>query len=74
MCFSVTSSESLQNVKDKWLVELSHHAPNTPKLLVGTKIDKRADEETKQKVKHIKNLLVHIALVGGWMNISDTSF
>ena len=58
-------------MKDRWLVELNHHAPNTPKLLVGTKIDMRADEETKQKVKLINLRSVNIALVGGWMNISD---
>ena len=46
ICFSLTNRGTLENVKEKWLVELKHHCPNTPKVLVGTKKDLR-DEQGK---------------------------
>lgn len=48
MCFSVISQSSLNNVKNKWLPEVMHHAPNTPIILVGTKCDYRNDEAQLQ--------------------------
>jgi cell division control protein 42 len=34
---------SFENVKEKWIPEISHHSPSTPYLLVGTQIDLRDD-------------------------------
>ena len=44
ICFSVVQPESFQNVKSKWFPEVSHHCPNTPIILVGTKLDLREDK------------------------------
>ena len=41
ICFSVVSFCSFENVRKKWVVEVKHHCPNTPLLLVATKIDLR---------------------------------
>ena len=39
----------------QWYPEISHHCPNTPILLVGTKVDLREDRETVEKLTD-KNL------------------
>ncbi len=35
----------------QWSPEVSHHCPNTPIILVGTKLDLRDDKETVEKLK-----------------------
>ena len=37
LCFDVSSSCSFENVKTKWLEEITHFAPNVPILIVGCK-------------------------------------
>jgi len=54
VCFSIISPASFENVKAKWNVEISHHCPNTPKMLVGTKVDLRDDPETKARLAEKK--------------------
>jgi len=51
ICFSVISPASFENVRAKWYPEVSHHCPNTPIVLVGTKLDLREDQETISKLK-----------------------
>uniref|UniRef100_A0A4W5MD63 Rho-related GTP-binding protein RhoG n=1 Tax=Hucho hucho TaxID=62062 RepID=A0A4W5MD63_9TELE len=51
ICFSVASPASFENVKHKWHPEVTHHCPNTPILLVGTKKDLRNDPEVLKKLK-----------------------
>lgn len=46
VCFSIVSPSSFENVSAKWCPEISHHYPNTPVILVGTKLDLREDRET----------------------------
>eukprot|EP01123_Difflugia_compressa_P008211 TRINITY_DN2395_c0_g1_i1.p1 TRINITY_DN2395_c0_g1~~TRINITY_DN2395_c0_g1_i1.p1 ORF type:complete len:192 (-),score=41.52 TRINITY_DN2395_c0_g1_i1:36-611(-) len=46
--FSVVSPVSFINVQSKWIPEVRHHCPQTPILLVGTKIDLRDDVDTKE--------------------------
>ena len=35
----------------QWFPEVSHHCPNTPIILVGTKLDLRDDKETIEELK-----------------------
>ena len=35
----------------QWHPEISHHCPNTPVILVGTKLDLRDDKETIEKLE-----------------------
>merc|ERR1712199_33333 len=55
ICFSIISPSSFENVSAKWYPEVSHHCPNTPLLLVGTKLDPREDAETIGRLRE-KNL------------------
>ena len=41
ICFPVDSPDAFENLTEKWLPELNHHCPFTPKLLVGLKADLR---------------------------------
>jgi Ras-related C3 botulinum toxin substrate 1 len=43
ICFALDSVTAFENVKSKWVPEIQHHAPGTPFILVGTKLDLRND-------------------------------
>jgi len=43
ICFSIANPDSLGNVVDKWVPEVSHFCPRIPFILVGTKKDLRSD-------------------------------
>jgi len=51
VCFSLVSPSSFENVRAKWYPEINHHAPNTPMILVGTKLDLREDRDTIEKLR-----------------------
>jgi len=56
VCFSVVSPASFENVKEKWVPEITHHCPKTPFLLVGTQSDLRDSSDApavqlKEKVR-----------------------
>lgn len=40
--FSITSTTSFENVRQKWVPEVRHYCPETPLLLVGFKADLRS--------------------------------
>lgn len=54
ICFSIISPASFENVRTKWHPEVKHHCPNTPFLLVGTKLDLRDDQETLARLAEKK--------------------
>eukprot|EP00005_Dracoamoeba_jomungandri_P005698 CAMPEP_0174250376 /NCGR_PEP_ID=MMETSP0439-20130205/567_1 /TAXON_ID=0 /ORGANISM="Stereomyxa ramosa, Strain Chinc5" /LENGTH=196 /DNA_ID=CAMNT_0015330423 /DNA_START=28 /DNA_END=618 /DNA_ORIENTATION=- len=61
MCFSIVSPPSFENVKAKWNPEISHHCPGTPKLLVGTKVDLREDQDTINRLSDKRMAPVSVA-------------
>ena len=50
VCYSIISQNSFNNIKNKWLPELSQYAPYVPKILVGLKNDMRNDSNIKSFV------------------------
>lgn len=63
LCFSLVNRSAFKNIKDKWLVELEQHCPNTPILLVGTQSDLVHNPDMKKKdivtYQQINKLLEH---------------
>ncbi|KAF7204753.1 ras-related C3 botulinum toxin substrate 1 [Nothobranchius furzeri] len=51
VCFSLVSPASFENVRCKWYDEVKHYCPNTPIVLVGTKLDLREDQEMVKEKK-----------------------
>lgn len=54
VCFSVVAPASFENVKEKWVPEITHHCPKTPFLLVGTQVDLRDDAAIVEKLAKTK--------------------
>lgn len=50
VCFSLVSPSSFENVRSKWVPEVTHHWPLGKRLLVGTKMDLREDDNTIEKL------------------------
>jgi GTPase SAR1 family protein len=50
LCFSLVDPASYNNVISKWAPELKKHCPDTPILLVGTKLDCREDERSLREL------------------------
>ena len=51
ICFSVISQTSFNNVKNKWVPEVKHYAPDAKIILVGTKKDLRNNMDTINKLQ-----------------------
>lgn len=51
ICFSVVNRTSFENVKTRWLREVTQHCPNALLLLVGLKSDLRNDPEVLEKLR-----------------------
>ena len=50
VCYSVVNPASFDNVRAKWSPEIKHNNPETPVVLVGTKLDLRDDKHTVDKL------------------------
>lgn len=51
VCFSLMSHESLESVTTRWIPEITAHAPDTPIVLCGNKLDLREDQEYVLQMK-----------------------
>eukprot|EP00026_Physarum_polycephalum_P003625 Phypoly_transcript_03638.p1 GENE.Phypoly_transcript_03638~~Phypoly_transcript_03638.p1 ORF type:complete len:690 (+),score=148.68 Phypoly_transcript_03638:252-2321(+) len=54
LCFSVISPSSFENVRARWVAEVTHHCPRTPYIVVGTKKDLRTDADTLARLSEKK--------------------
>ena len=50
VCFSVAEPSSLKRVEEYWVPEIKRHCPDTPFILLGTKVDLRGDRATLDKL------------------------
>ena len=50
ICFSLVNTDSFENLRAIWYPEVSHHCPQVPIILVGTRLDLREDRETIDKL------------------------
>jgi Ras-related C3 botulinum toxin substrate 1 len=50
ICFSIVSPTSFENVRHKWKPEVEKYCPETPIILVGTKLDLRKDPATLEQL------------------------
>ena len=66
ICFSLLSPASFENVRAKWNPEVTHHCPNTPIILVGTKLDLRDDKEATEKLKEKRLAPITYTQVRSW--------
>lgn len=51
ICFSIVNPSSFENVRAKWYNEIMYYCPETPILLVGTKMDLREDIHTRERLR-----------------------
>jgi small GTP-binding protein len=58
ICYDVKNEYSLENIKSKWIPEITYHCPNTPYFIVANKIDLREDEDLIQKLKEKDRTMV----------------
>ncbi|VEL32280.1 unnamed protein product, partial [Protopolystoma xenopodis] len=57
MCFSIDSTDSLENIVEKWHPEVKHFCPNVPIILVGNKRDLRNDERARHELAKMRQEL-----------------
>jgi small GTP-binding protein len=43
VCFAINTPGSFESVKNKWIPEIQQHAPGTPFIIIGMKMDCRTD-------------------------------
>ncbi|XP_059048612.1 ras-related C3 botulinum toxin substrate 1-like, partial [Achroia grisella] len=54
ICFAINNIYSFESVYSKWYPEIRQFSPNTPVILVGTKIDLRDDKKTIEDLNRKK--------------------
>ena len=64
--FSVINKPSFVNVKERWFIEVRHHCPQVPILLVGTKCDLRGKQGNEWEVsrQQVDDIVRELDLAG----------
>ena len=58
VCYSICSEIRLNNIKSKWIPEISHFQPDIPYIIVGTKLDLRDDEQAIARAAQVGSSVV----------------
>ncbi|CAO3616895.1 unnamed protein product [Mucor hiemalis] len=58
ICFAINLRTSFTNVEDRWLPEVTHFCENVPKLLVGTKLDFRQNQDEIRRLGLVGQRLI----------------
>lgn len=56
ICFALDGQTSFENIKNKWVPEIQHHAPGAPFILVGTKLDLRNEAKPGSEGKFVSKM------------------
>lgn len=51
VAFDISNPSSFERVRTRWFPEISHHCPSVPFVIVGTKLDLRADPVVNEKLR-----------------------
>lgn len=62
VCFSLTSRSSFENIKDKWVPEITHHCPRVPFIIVGTQCDVLGPDPKSRPVCQVEATRVALSL------------
>jgi Ras-related C3 botulinum toxin substrate 1 len=54
LIYSIASPSSFKQISQKWVPEVRRHAPKTPYVLLGTKLELRNDKNAISKLKRKK--------------------
>ncbi|KAF3830661.1 hypothetical protein GH733_004480 [Mirounga leonina] len=54
ICFSLMNPASFENVRAWWYLEVRHHCPNTPIILVETKLDLKDNKDMTERLQKKK--------------------
>ncbi|EDR10430.1 uncharacterized protein LACBIDRAFT_168862, partial [Laccaria bicolor S238N-H82] len=54
ICFNIASPDSLDNVVEKWILEINHFCRGLPIILVGVKKDLRRDPKTINELRRTR--------------------
>ncbi|KAI9481365.1 MAG: signal transducer [Benjaminiella poitrasii] len=60
ICFAINLRTSFTNVLDRWLPEVTHFCENIPKLLVGTKLDFRQNQDEIRRLGLVGQRLITV--------------
>merc|ERR550534_3366120 len=60
VCYSVDSETSVNNINEKWVEEISHHAKESAIILVGLKKDIQTDSKALENLKKDNKKLVNM--------------
>ncbi|KAF8899253.1 putative GTP-binding protein rhoA [Infundibulicybe gibba] len=60
ICFAVDDQDSFNDVQEKWISEVIHHAPGVPILLVGCKQDLRDQREAIEYLQRVGQRFVTV--------------
>ncbi|KAI9273742.1 small GTPase-binding protein [Sporodiniella umbellata] len=58
ICFAINLLNSFKNVQDRWLPEVTHFCENVPKILVGTKLDYRQNQDEIKRLGALGQRLI----------------
>lgn len=60
ICFAINLRTSFTNVEDRWLPEVTHFCEDVPKLLVGTKLDFRQNQDEIRRLELVGQRLITV--------------
>jgi small GTP-binding protein len=69
LVFACNSRTSMQNIKSKWLTEITHHCPRTPLLLCATKADLRNESTDCISEEEGMRLATEVAQIAQLKNV-----